>query len=134
MDKDGLGRMYARFIEDGDESLLTVLADDVQDHVSGQRGPAIWLTVKDWVARSFADRTVETHAVAADGDRVLIWVTVHATHVGSAFPWLGDRPGSGRRVAWRQVHIFRVAKDRVVEHWAVRDDLRVIEALDASAG
>ena len=52
-------------MEDGDEALLTVLADDAYDHVSGQRGTAIWLTVKDWVVRSFADRTVETHAVAS---------------------------------------------------------------------
>jgi hypothetical protein len=38
MDKDGR-LMCARFIRDQDEALLTVLADDVHDHVSGQRGP-----------------------------------------------------------------------------------------------
>lgn len=66
-----------------------------------------------------------------DDGRIFVWVTVAGTHVGSAFPWLGDRPAGGRRVAWKQVHIFRTEADRIIEHWAVRDDLRVLEAIDS---
>ena len=80
---------------------------------------------------SFADREVQVHSVATDGDLVLVWATVEGTHVGSGFPWLGGRPPSGRRVTWRQVHIFRLVEGKIAEHWAVRDDLRVLEAIDA---
>jgi len=81
--------------------------------------------------QSFAERSVEVHCVAAEGDRVMIWLTVHATDVGGGFPWLQARPASGRRVAWKQVHIFRLTGD-TIEHWAVCDDLRVLEAIDAA--
>jgi hypothetical protein len=47
-------------------------------------------------------------------------------------PWLQARPASGRRVAWKQVHIFRLTGDTIVEYRAVRDDLRVLEAIDAA--
>jgi hypothetical protein len=30
------------------------------------------------------------------------------------------------------VHVFRRAGGRITEHWAVRDDLRVLEAIDAT--
>jgi predicted SnoaL-like aldol condensation-catalyzing enzyme len=38
--------------------------------------------------------------------------------------------------AWRggRSTSFRVAEEKLVEHWAVRDDLKVIEAIDAPAG
>ena len=33
-----------------------------------------------------------------------------------------------------QLHVFAVDGDRLTEHWAVRDDLRVIEAVDTAKG
>lgn len=44
------------------------------------------------------------------------------------------RPASGRTVSLRQVHVYRVTATQAVEHWAVRDDLRVLEAIDSPAG
>ena len=32
---------------------------------------------------------------------------------------------------WKQLHVFAVEDGRLTEHWAVRDDLRLIEAIDA---
>ena len=66
----------------------------------------------------------ESLTAAASGD----------VHVGSGFPWLRGRPPSGRQVEWAQVHMFRVADGSLREHWAVRDDLRVLEAIDAEEG
>ena len=68
---------------------------------------------------------------ASDGDRVIAWLTLNGIHVGSGFPWLRGRTASNRTVVWRQVHIYRVTETELVEHWAVRDDLRVLEAIDA---
>ncbi len=108
------------------------MPDDFLDNVSGQRGPDIWRLVKRWMTESFDERTADLHLVAAEGDRVIVWLTLHATHIGSGFPWLEGRAASGRRIAWRQVHIFRVHDEAVLEHWAVRDDLRVLESIDAT--
>ncbi len=47
-----------------------------------------------------------------------------------ALPLDGRQP-TGRAIRWAQVHIFRTDADRIVEHWAVRDDFRVLLAIDA---
>jgi predicted ester cyclase len=54
---------------------------------------------------------------------------VTETHVGNGFPRLRDTPVSGKRVPWTQVHIFRVADGQLAEHWAVRDDYALVEAI-----
>lgn len=46
---------------------------------------------------------------------------------------MADRAPTHRRVAWAQFHVFRTVGDKIVEHWAVRDDLRVLEAIDRPA-
>ena len=131
LDQSALASEYVAFLRGELDRFLPLVADDFFDHVSGQRGREIWRVVCDWMASSFADVDVEMHSVAEANDgRVLVWVTVHGTHVGSAFPWMRGRRASGRRVGWAQLHVFRVDQDKIVEHWAVRDDLRVLEAID----
>jgi predicted ester cyclase len=131
LDKSTVADAYVRYLEGHGERLLSLFATDALDHVSGQTGAEIWSTVGAWLQESFADVTVDLHSVAQDDEaRVLVWVTLHGTHVGSAFPWMRDRRPSGRRVAWQQLHVFRTQGDSITEHWAVRDDLRVLDAID----
>jgi predicted ester cyclase len=47
-------------------------------------------------------------------------VVAEGTHTGVVD---GSPPPSGRRFSARQSHWFRVRDGRLVEHWAVRDDL-----------
>lgn len=133
LDKLTVADAYVRYLEGHGERLLSLLAPNALDHVSGQMGGDIWSTVSAWLTESFADVTVELHSVAEDDEaRVLVWVTLHGTHVGSAFPWMRDRGPSGRRVAWRQLHVFRTKGHSITEHWAVRDDLQVLDAIDGA--
>lgn len=132
LDKTEVAGAYIDFMRGDIERLLALVHDDFLDNVSGQRGPGIWRTVADWLSASLDDVELELHSVAEDDDgRVFVWVTLHGTHIGSAFPFMAGRPPTGRRVAWKQLHVFRIQNDRLVEHWAVRDDLRVLEAIDA---
>lgn len=88
---------FVNFTRGAEDNLFELMADDCLDHVSGRRGREIWGTVSKWLLESFADIEVELHAVGtADGDRVMIWITTHGTHVGSAFPWMRGRPATGR--------------------------------------
>jgi predicted ester cyclase len=122
---------YVDFMRGQPRRLLALVDDEFFDNVSGQRGLGIWHTVADWLSASFSDVEVDLHSVAQDGDgRVLVWITLHGTHIGSDFPFMAGRPPTARRVEWPQVHVFRVAEDRLVEHWAVRNDLRVLEAIE----
>ena len=132
-EKTDIADAYVAFLRGSSAPLLALLAPDVLDHVSGRRGVGIWRAVEEWLSHSFAAVEVDLHAAADDGDRVLVWLTLRANHVGSAFPWMKGRAPSGRPIAWPQLHVFRVAGDQIVEHWAVRDDLRVLEAIDRAA-
>ena len=55
----------------------------------------------------------------SDGDKVAARVVMHGRHVGE---FLG-RPPSGKEFATKQIHIWRIEDDKVIEHWSVRDDL-----------
>ena len=65
--------------------------------------------------RSFSpDLRIEIEELLADGDQVVAWL--RAT---------GSSP-SGRRGDFRHAHRFRLRDGLIVEHWAVRDDLRAM--------
>ena len=131
LDKYEVANAYVEYLQGEGEHLLSLVADDFWDNVSRQRGPDIWRLVATWLSSTFADVAVDLHSVAQDDDsRVLVWVTLHGTHIGSAFPFLRERAPTGRRVAWSQVHVFRVEADAIVEHWAVRGDLQLLEAIE----
>jgi predicted ester cyclase len=133
LDKDVVAGAHAGYLLGDAAPLLALMDEDMYDNVSQRSGKAVWLLVLDWLEQSFAETSVEVNLAAADGDRVITWLTLTGTHVGSGFPWLRGRPPSNRRITWRQVHIYRVSETQVLEHWAVRDDLRVLEAIDAPA-
>jgi predicted ester cyclase len=61
----------------------------------------------------------------------VVWFTAHGRHVGNGFPRLRGLPIKGNPVAWPQVHIFRLDEGTVVEHWAVRDDAAMLDAVKA---
>jgi hypothetical protein len=124
---------YARWIADGEPDFQAMMSPDLHDHVSGRRGPGTWDMVWGWIEGSFEERRAELHGWGALEDgRFAVWVTLHGRHVSSGMPWLGDRPPRGAQIAWQQLHVFAVDGDKLTEHWAVRDDLRVIEAVDAA--
>ena len=128
-----VAQAYARWIENGEADFQAMMRPDLRDHVSGRSGPQTWDLVWDWIEKSFERRRAELHGWGTlDDGRIAVWVTMHGKHVGSELPWLEDRPPSGAVIAWKQLHVFAVEGDQLTEHWAVRDDLRVIQAVDAA--
>lgn len=127
---ESLVRRYVEFMTgDGASKMSEILTEDFFDHVSGQRGSDIWRTVDDWRKATFAEAEIEIHEIMTRDDRVLVWFTLTATHIGRGFPRLRDLPVSNKRVAWPQVHLFRIADDLLAEHWAIRDDYALVEAI-----
>ena len=122
---------YLAYTAGGDRSVFSMFSPDFYDNVSRTGGLAIFDVVSGWFDESFADRSAELHLVTHTDDTVMVWFTVHGRHVGNGFPRLKGLPVSGNRVAWPQVHIFRFAEGLVVEHWAVRDDAAMLDAVKA---
>ena len=130
---DAIAESYERWLESGDQGFRELFSSDFLDHVSGQRGLAIFDVVGRWIEESFAKRRVEHHATMHDGDRVMVWFTQHGTHIGNGLPRLAGCPIEGREVSWSQLHVFRVAEGVVIEHWAIRDDYGLIDQVGRSA-
>jgi len=68
----------------------------------------------------------------AEGDLVVIHGIREATWQAEAFRGLPTP--KGKPVAVELVHIFRVRDGKIVEHWAVRDDLGLMKQLGVVGG
>lgn len=72
-----------------------------------------------WLRTNQPDLHVTIDDLVAEGDQVIAWITATGTPTGP-----GPIPPTGRPIAFSQAHRFRIVDGKVVEHWAVRDDLR----------
>lgn len=71
-------------------------------------------------------RWVEQHVVA-EGDLVVVYGRRDGTWEASSFRGI-DTPSSGR-VSVELAHMFRLRDGKIAEHWAVRDDLGMMQQL-----
>jgi predicted ester cyclase len=77
-----------------------------------------------------SDMHMEIHHVVAQGDLIVYRATLSGRHTG---PLLGI-PATNRRFAARQMHMLRMRGARACEHWAVRDDLGMLQQLGVLPG
>ncbi|TDP90473.1 ester cyclase [Labedaea rhizosphaerae] len=98
-------------------------------------GPAGFWATAQWLRTAFADLRYDIHHVIADGDMVAVNSTMNGTHASAIAFYTPDGgvdavfPPTGRSFAMAQSHWFRVQDDRIVEHWATRDDLGTAKQL-----
>lgn len=76
---------------------------------------------------AFPDGRYVIEDLVGEDDRMAARLLFQGTHRG---PFRGLVP-TGRRVTQAQVHLLRLAEGRVAEHWALRDDLGLLEQLGA---
>jgi predicted ester cyclase len=79
----------------------------------------------EWLLSVFPDHRFDVEDAAADGETVAIRGTCSGTREGE----LMDIAPTGKRFAAQQSHWFRVMDCRLAEHWAVRDDLGMLQQL-----
>jgi steroid delta-isomerase-like uncharacterized protein len=79
---------------------------------------------------AFPDIHVTVEDQVAEGDKVSTRRTWQATHQG---PYRGIA-ASGKRVKWSQISIVRFADGKIVEDWAVADELSILQQLGQSFG
>ena len=109
------------------EAIDNVVSTDYVNHAAGtdeyRHGGArqIW----EWILTVFPDHHFQVEDAASDGQTVAIRGTMTGTHEGEL---MGVSP-TGKRVGAQQSHWFRVEDGKLVEHWAVRDDLVMMQQL-----
>jgi len=84
----------------------------------------------DLLRTGFPDLNFTIEDILTASDRVAVRVTVRGTHTGM---FMG-RPATGRVFAVTSVSIFRIASDRIVEHWGVFDQMAMLAQLGTFPG
>jgi len=110
-----------------DSALHDLVAVDMVNHAAGPQGRSGLAWILRTIDHDLGPVTLEQHHLIGDGDTVAQHLTLHGTHRASTMPLLADVPPSGRPTAWRFIHIWRVVDGMVVEHWACRDDMGLVE-------
>ena len=126
--KDVVAEMFRRQ-EAGDDTALDLIAADMVNHAAGPQGREGLRFILRTIDNDLGPTTVEQHHLIGEGDLVAQHLTLHGTHRASTMPLLADAAVSGRPTAWTFIHIWRVADGMIVEHWACRDDMGLLEQL-----
>jgi len=105
-----------------------LLAPDFVDRSAPPGVPPTREGVKTFFAMirgAFPDLHTTIDDQIAEGDRVVLRTTNHGTMKGE----FAGMPPSGKSAAWASVHILRFADGNQVEHWAVDDQLSMLQQL-----
>ncbi len=74
---------------------------------------------------AFPDVVVNEEDLIALGDRVVERSTATASHKGSI---VGEKP-TNKRVAWSEIHIYRLQDGKVKEHWAESSTMELFQQI-----
>ena len=106
-----------------------IMAEDFVEHAVAPfaqtapgrvNGPQAMRGTAEWILAQFPDLHMTIEATIAEGATVAVRILSEGTNLGSIN---GVVPPTGKRFSARQSHWFRVADDKLVEHWATREDL-----------
>ena len=120
----------------GDTSrVVEVISPNYFDHESQVdpvksrlHGPEVFIDTVKLLRSAFVDLHYEEQEVFAAPDKVAVVTRVTSEHTGNFFVI----PPSGNKIDYQAVHIhiFKIGDDgKIVEHKAVRDDLRLMMQL-----
>jgi steroid delta-isomerase-like uncharacterized protein len=93
-------------------------------------GPETLRQVVQLLTTAFPDHHTTIEDLIAEGDKVVVRATFSGTHQGV---FLGIPP-TGRPFTQQQIHVVRITDGKIAEHWAVRDDLRMMRQLGVIPG
>ena len=127
--KEVVEEMFQRQQAGDDTTLDDLVAVDMVNHAAGPQGRDGLKRILHTIDDDLGPVTVEQHHLIGEGDLVAQHLTMHGTHRASTMPLLANAPVSGRPTAWTFIHIWRVADGMIVEHWACRDDMALVDQL-----
>jgi lactoylglutathione lyase len=127
--KEVVDEMFRRQQAGDDTALDDLVAADMVNHAAGPQGRDGLKRILRTIDVDLGPIAVEQHHLVGEGDLVAQHLTLHGTHRASTMPLLADATVSGRPTAWTFIHIWRVADGMIVEHWACRDDMGLLEQL-----
>lgn len=127
--KKTVRRVPEEIISQGKLNLIDeVFAPDVVNHTpvpqfaEGREGVRQFIGA---LREAFPDLRYKVEDLIAEGDRVV----GHIVGSGTFKKAFMGMPPTGKHAEWREVHIVRLENGRVKEHWAVADQLGMLQQL-----
>jgi predicted ester cyclase len=127
--RDVVEELFRRQRAADDTVLDDLVAIDMVNHAAGPQGRDGLGLILQTIEEDLGPITVEQHHLVGEGDLVAQHLTMHGAHRASSMPLLAGVPATGRPMSWTFIHLWRVADGMIVEHWACRDDLGLLEQL-----
>lgn len=108
------------------------ISEDLVDHERSlppdrRHGKAAFIEALAASKSVVPDLNMTIEEMIAEGDKVMIRVTLRGTHLGEV---MGIQP-TGRQLEVAGVEILRFQKGKVVEHWSLSDDLAMLGQMGA---
>ena len=116
------------FVRRDSDAVDELVADDFESHSwpsSGEGGKASLRDATKRMTKALDDVRFSVEDLIAEGDRVVARVKASARPVAA---FMGISP-SGRGYEIEEIHIFRVADGKVVEHWHQMDSMSLLKQL-----
>jgi len=131
-------QVVARFIEEFKNQANHDIVDELMTpgfihHLKDPRLPAGRAGMKllgQVVAGRFPDVQATVDELLAVGDRVIERTSASATHTGD----FNGIPATGNKVAWTEIHIYRMENGKIAEMWSEVDLLSLLVQLGAIPG
>ena len=131
-------QVVARFIEEFKNKANHDIVDELMTpgfihHLKDPRLPAGRAGMKllgQVVAGGFPDEQATVDELLTDGDRVIERTSAAATHTGD----FNGIPATSNKVAWTEIHIYRMENGKIVEMWSEVDLLSLLVQLGAIPG
>ena len=123
-------RIYAEFINQGNEAVFDELVDP--NVIENKELPPGLEPNREGVKQffsmfrsAFPDLHIQVDEMIAADNKIVTRVTITGTHQGTFM----NIPPTGNKISYKAIDIFRLANGKVVEHWGIGDNAKMIEQL-----
>ena len=122
-------RIYAEFINEGNEAVFDELVDP--NLIENEEAPGFepnFEGVKQFFSMfrsAFPDLHFQVDEMIAADDKIVTRVTITGTNEGSFM----NMPPTGNKISYKAIDIFRLANGKVVEHWGIGDNAKMMQQL-----
>lgn len=113
------------------DGAIALVSEDCVNHsaIPEAQGAAGLRTIFSKFWKAVPDQRLAYEDLIAEGDRVACRVKVRGTQTGPFEMTRLSLPATGREFSTEQIHVYRIAGGKIVEHWAGRDDIGMLRQL-----
>ena len=115
------------------QAIAEDFAEETHNHGAAVGRGGVRMVIED-IWRTFPDWRGEILEIAAEADSVVVRLNISGTHLGiGRLPVNGgmlvDVPPTGRSFAVQHIHWYKLRGGEIVDHYANRDDLGMMQQL-----